>query len=396
VYIVGIDIAKHTHWASVLNEKGELVGKSFKLSNTQEGFKGCIAKLKAIDSDLTQFEFGMEATGHYWLNLYTHLTDLGCVVHVINPVQSDALRGLYIRQTKNDIRDSVIIADVIRIGRYSETAIENPDLLALRDLTRQRFYLVDMISDLKRKVLTLLDRVFPEYPTLFSDTFGKTSLELLSTYTTPEEILAVDMDKLCEVLNTASRGRFNRQKAERVKDTAANSFGALLCTDSTTFMLRQFVEQIKFLENQLSELENMISERLASFDTQITSITGIGNVLGASILSEIGDINRFESPEKLAAFAGIDPSVKQSGQFMGNQNHMSKRGSPYLRRAIWLAATAAILHDPALRAFYDKKRAEGKHHFTAVGYICHKMTNIIFAILKSNQPYRPVFPQSFA
>ena len=119
-------------------------------------------------------------------------------------------------------------------------------------------------------------------------------------------------------------------------------------------------------------------------------------MLGASILSEIGDINRFESPEKLAAFAGIDLSVKQSGQFMGNQNHMSKRGPPYLRRAVWLAATAAILHDPAIRAFYGKKRAEGKHHFTAVGYICHKMINIIFAILKNNQPYHPVFPQNLA
>lgn len=393
MYIVGIDIAKHTHWASVLNEKGKLVGKSFRISNTQEGFEQCVARLKEINLDLTQFEFGMEATGHYWLNLYTHLTDLGCTVHVINPVQSDALRGLYIRQTKNDIRDSVIIADVIRIGRYSETTLENPDLLALRDLTRQRFYLVDMISDLKRKVLTLLDRVFPEYPTLFSDTFGKTSLELLSTYTTPEDILAVDTDKLCEVLVTASRGRFDRQKAERVKSTAANSFGALLCADSTAFMLRQFVEQIKFMESQLSDLECMISERLACFDTQITSITGIGDVLGASILSEIGDINRFESPEKLAAFAGIDPSVKQSGTFTGNHNHMSKRGSPYLRRAVWLAACAAILHDPAIKAFYDKKKSQGKHHYAVVGYICHKMINIIFAILKTNQPYHPVFPQ---
>lgn len=208
----------------------------------------------------------------------------------------------------------------------------------------------DLRSETQR--LTLLDRVFPEYPTLLSDTFGKTSSELLSTYTTPEEILAVDTDKLCEVLATAGRGRFDRQKAEHVKVTAANSFGALLCTDSTAFMLRKSVEQIKFLESQLSELENMISERLASFDTQITSITGIGDVLGVSILSKIGDINRSESPEKLAAFAGIDLSVKQSGQFMGNQNHMSKRWSPYLRCAVWLVT---ILHDPAIRLSMTRK-----------------------------------------
>lgn len=395
MFIVGIDIAKHTHQASVMNPDGSLIGKSIKISNTSSGFEAFIAKLKDIDPDLSHFEFGMESTGHYWLNLYTHLSDLGCIVHVINPVQSDALRGLYIRQTKNDIKDSAIIADVIRIGRYCETTVSDDNMLALRDLTRQRFYLVDMISDLKRKSLTLIDRIFPEYPKLFSDTFGSTSLELLANCNTPEDIIAIDTDKLVEMLSTASKGRFKREKAEKIKAAAQNSFGALLCTDSTSFMLKQFVEQIKFLENQLDELNEMISERLAEFNSPITSITGIGDVLGASILSEIGDISRFESADKLAAFAGIDPTVSQSGNFLGTKNKMSKRGSPYLRRAIWLAATAAILHDPAIKAFYDRKKAQGKHHYVCVGYICRKLINIIFSVLKSGQPYQPVFPKNF-
>lgn len=394
MFIVGIDIAKHTHQASVMNPDGSLIGKSIKISNTSSGFEAFIAKLHNIDPDLSHFEFGMESTGHYWLNLYTHLSDLGCIVHVINPVQSDALRGLYIRQTKNDIKDSAIIADVIRIGRYCETTVSDDKMLALRDLTRQRFYLVDMISDLKRKSLTLIDRIFPEYPKLFSDTFGSTSLELLANCNTPEDIIAIDTDKLVEMLSTASKGRFKREKAEKIKAAAQNSFGALLCTDSTSFMLKQFVEQIKFLENQLDELNEMISERLAEFNSPITSITGIGDVLGASILSEIGDISRFESADKLAAFAGIDPTVSQSGNFLGTKNKMSKRGSPYLRRAIWLAATAAILHDPAIKAFYDRKKAQGKHHYVCVGYICRKLINIIFSVLKSGQPYQPVFPKN--
>ena len=395
MFIVGIDIAKHTHQASVMNPDGSLIGKSIKISNTSSGFESFIAKLKDIDPDLSHFEFGMESTGHYWLNLYTHLSDLGCTVHVINPVQSDALRGLYIRQTKNDIKDSAIIADVIRIGRYCETTVSDDKMLALRDLTRQRFYLVDMISDLKRKSLTLIDRIFPEYPKLFSDIFGSTSLELLANCNTPEDIIAIDTDKLVEMLSTASKGRFKREKAEKIKAAAQNSFGALLCTDRTSFMLKQFVEQIKFLENQLDELNEMISERLAEFNSPITSITGIGDVLGASILSEIGDISRFESADKLAAFAGIDPTVSQSGNFLGTKNKMSKRGSPYLRRAIWLAATAAILHDPAIKAFYDRKKAQGKHHYVCVGYICRKLINIIFSVLKSGQPYQPVFPKNF-
>ena len=382
MFIVGIDIAKHTHQASVMNTDGSLVGKSIKIPNTSVGFDSFISKLKEIDRDISHFEFGMEATDHYWLNIYTHLADLGCIVHVINPVQSDALRGLYIRQTKNDIKDSEIIADVIRIGIYCETSVSDDKMLALRDLTRQRFYLVDMVSDLKRKSLTLIDRIFPEYPTLFSDTFGTTSLELLANCNTPEDILAIETDKLVEMLSSASKGRFKQDKAEKIKETARNSFGALLCTDSASFMLRQFVEQIRFLENQIDELDEMISESLTELDSLITTITGIG------------DIERFESADKLAAFAGIDPSVSQSGNFLGTRNRMSKRGSPYLRRAIWLAATAAILHDPAIKAFYDRKKAQGKHHYVCVGYICRKLVNIIFSVLKSGQPYQPVFPKN--
>ena len=336
MFIVGIDIAKHTHQASVMNTEGSLVGKSIKIPITSVGFDAFISKLKEIDWDISHFEFGMESTGHYWLNIYTHLADLGCIVHVINPVQSDALRGLYIRQTKNDIKDSAIIADVIRIGRYCETSVSDDKMLALRDLTRQRFYLVDMVSNLKRKSLTLIDRIFPEYPTLFSDTFGTTSLELLANCNTPEDILAIETDKLDE----------------------------------------------------------MISESLAEINSPITTITGIGDTLGAAILSEIGDIERFESADKLAAFAGIDPSVSQSGNFLGTKNRMSKRGSPYLRRAIWLAATAAIRHDPAIKAFYDHKKVQGKHHYVCVGYLCRKLVNIIFSVLKSGQPYQPVFPKN--
>jgi len=335
----------------------------------------------------------MEATGHYWLNIYTHLVDLGCNVHVINPVQSDALRGLYIRKTKNDAVDSVIIANVIRIGRYCETAIAEPNLLEMRELTRQRFYIVDSVSDLKRKALTLLDRVFPEYPSLFSDTFGATSLELLANCSTPEDIAAIDTDKLVEMLSKASHGRFSRDKAEQIKETAKNSFAALLSVNSALFMLKQFVEQIRFLENQIAEIDDMIDCYFAELNSPITSITGIGDTLGACIISEIGNIERFESSDKLAAFAGIDPSVTQSGNFSGMRNRMSKRGSPYLRRAIWLAACAAIMHDEALKAFYDQKKAQGKHHYTCIGYICRKLVNIIFAVLKSGKPYQPVFPK---
>lgn len=205
MYIVGIDIGKRNHEASIMNAAGKQYGKPIRFANSHTGFNKLMDWVKNI-SGADDVVFGMEATGHYWLALYTHLCHEGYAVHVINAVQSDALRGMYIRQAKNDSRDSFIIAEVIRFGRFCETAVSAPELHALRELCRHRFWIVDSVSDLKRKVIALLDQVFPEYENLFTNTFGKTSLQLLSEYTTPEELLAVDTAKLAETIYTASRG----------------------------------------------------------------------------------------------------------------------------------------------------------------------------------------------
>ena len=188
MFIVGIDIAKRFHEASVIAQDGSLVRKALRFANSQAGYNKLMNMVRGLNEPVV---FGMEATGHYWLTLFTHLRNDGFTVHVINPIQSDALRGMYIRKTKNDAIDSMIIADVIRFGRYCETSVQPGDLQAMRELCRQRFYVIDMASDLKRKVLALLDQVFPEYEKLFSDTFGASSMELLSQYTTPEEMLSV-------------------------------------------------------------------------------------------------------------------------------------------------------------------------------------------------------------
>lgn len=389
---VGIDIAKRSHEACVIDQNGSFLVKPFKFANSTVGFDKLLATLQTVFSDLSAFRFGMEATGHYWLNLYCKLIEQGLCVHVINPVQSDALRGLYIRKVKNDSKDSFIIAELIRFGRYSETTLSDPDIIALRELTRQRFYLVDCISDAKRKIISLVDKIFPEYETLFSDMFGSTSLALLENYTTPEAISEVPTDTLSDFLRQASKGRFGADKAEQIQNIARNSFGSFLFADSSAFAIRQFLEQVKLLESQVRELEEYIAETLEKFNSQLTSIKGIGTTLAAVFVAEIGDINRFSSPDKLAAFAGIDPTVKQSGEFTGTHNHMSKRGSPYLRRALYLAAVACNLHNPALHAVYEKKRAQGKHHNVALSAVSRKLVNIIYAVMKSGKPYVMVMP----
>lgn len=384
---VGIDIAKRNHEASVIAQDGRVVRKAMRFANSQAGYNKFMDMVRGLSEPVV---FGMEATGHYWLTLYTHLRNDGYTVHVINPIQSDALRGMYIRKTKTDSIDSVIIADVIRFGRYCETSVEPGDLQAMRELCRQRFYIIDMASDLKRKVIALLDQVFPEYEKLFSDTFGVSSMELLSQYTTPEEMLSVSSQQLAEVLEKASRGRLGAEKAVEIQDVAKNSFGIVMASGSFSLIIRQYIEQIRSLESSVDIFDTEIARLLSGFDTQLTTITGIGPTLAAVILSEIGgDIRRFSSSAKLAAYAGVDPTVKQSGDFSGTRMKMSKRGSPYLRRAIWLASTVAAFKDPAIHALYERKRAEGKDHMTVIGHICRKMISIIFAVLRDNTPYVP-------
>ena len=331
----------------------------------------------------------MEATGHYWLSLYSFLIDLGFSCVVINPIQSDAFRKMYIRQTKNDSVDSFVISQILRFGEFSVSHFSDEDTFALRNLSRYRFALVDEVTDWKRKLVAILDQVFPEYSSLFSNIYGVTSKELLSKYPLPEDMLSISANELAELLSRCSKGRFGIDKAKEIQDKASNSFGIKFALKSFSFQIKQIINQISFLEDQILDIEEEISSMLNSFCPVITTITGIGDILGAAIFSEIGDISRFEKASQLVAHAGLDVTVKQSGNFNATDTKISKRGSPYLRRAIWLAANVAAFKDPALSLYYQKLRQRGKAHGTAIGAVATKLTNIIFAVLRDNKVYLP-------
>lgn len=387
--ICGIDIGKFRHEACMIDESGRQLAKTLSFTNTIDGGEKLLEYIKQNNSDSQIVVIGMECTGHYYLSLYCFLFDKGYQVHAINPIQSDAIRNLFLRKTKNDAKDSFLIAETIRIGRFSSTPLADEDILSMRQLCRHRTDLVDYIADQKRKIIGVMDRVFPEYQHIFSDMFGKTSTELLHKAVTPEELLAINTSELCELLRKNSRGRFGEAKAEELRNAAKRSFGITMGTAAFSMQLRQLLEMIALLETQLVELESEITGYLRKMDTYITTCPGIGDVLGAVILSEVGDISRFAHPKNLVAFVGIDPSVTQSGEFNSTQNKMSKRGSPHLRRAVFLAANVAAFHDPVLSAYYQKKRAEGKHHYVALGAVSRKLICIIFAVLRDNKPYVP-------
>lgn len=393
MFYCGIDIAKYKHESSVIDTNGKSLLDSISFANDKQGCEKIIAVFQKFEISPANVIIGMEATGHYWLSVYAFFLELGYNVKVINPIQSEAFRKMYIRQTKNDSKDSYIIAQIMRFGEYSATSLSEENIIALKQLSRYRLALVDACGDCKRRVIALLDQVFPEYDKLFSDTFGSSSTELLLNCPTPEDMLTISTRKLTNILNKASRGRLGKEKAEEIKAAAKDTFGVAFAKDAFSFQIKQLIQQIVFTEKQLSELEEQIAELLHQTNQYITTITGIGDVLGAIIVSEIGDINRFERPNQLVAFAGLDVTVKQSGEFSGSKNKISKRGSPYLRRAIWLAANRAAFCDPILSEYYQSLKARGKHHLTAVGAVARKLCNIIFVILKDNRPYQPTPPK---
>ena len=388
MFYLGIDIAKVNHVASLINEDGSILVKAIKFTNSNEGLQKLIDSISEYDQ--SQIYCAMEATGTYWLSLFSALTDKGFNVSVFNPYQIKSFRGAYSnRKQKNDVIDSILIANFLSFNGTKQTSLPNDDLLALKNLTRYRSNLVSNISKAKTQVTGILDKIFPEYSELFSDTFGEASKQILLNCPTPNEIVNFNTRKLANILKKASRGRHSTDKVREVKSLAKNSFGIKFTGDACSFEIKQLVNQIIFLENQAHELEVKIKELYSKLDNHLQSIPGIGEVTAPIILAEIGDINNFSTPSELTAFAGIDPSENQSGNKKSTDEKTSKRGSPYLRHAIYLAAMVASNNDPIMHDYYIKKRAQGKHHYVALAGVERKLLGIIFHVLKENRDYRP-------
>ena len=384
MHYIGIDVGKRHHVAFTLDAQGQTVSKALKFANDQDGFDKLLSHLAALNEVKA---IGLEATGHYWLALYSALTEIGYTLIVWNALQIHAYRKSGIRKRKNDRYDAFWIADYIRVSRQQPLATPQPELLQLRELTRFRSSLTQQMGDCKRKIISILDRVFPEYERFFSNIFIQTSRRLLAEALTPDEFADFDLTELAQLLSQASRGRHGQAKAEEIQSVANRSVGVGFLSDALRVQMSCLLQQLTLLDTQRQLLDEEITAMMESLPQYITSIPGIGPVTGAVILAEIGDVNRFAAPEKLVAYAGIDPTVYQSGQFTASQTRMSKRGSPYLRHALWQAAFMASQHDPQLRTYYQRKRADGKAHGTTVGAVSRKLLHRIYIVLKEQRPY---------
>lgn len=388
MYIIGIDIGKNHHEASIVSPEGKQIGHSLRFATTHKGADSLMSFIfKNIGN--SSCIFGMEATGHYWYPIYSFLKARGYTIYVINPIQSDSLRKMYIRQTKNDSIDSFLIAEVIRFGQFGATSMADENILAMRQLCRYRDSVISSRTEIKLRISTIMEQIFPEYEKQFSSLWLSTSMGILEKYLTPENIQNAPIDELFEIIKDKSHNKLTMKKAVSIKEAAVDTFGIKIAQDAFSFQLKQLIDRMNFLDKQIEALDCQILEYYEKFDCYLHTIPGIGMIGAATILAEIGDINRFKSSSALVAFAGIDPTVRQSGEFSSTHNHMSKRGSPYLRHAIFLAATTCFFHNSPLNAYYKKKRDQGKHHLTATGAVARKLTTVIYAVLRDGKPYEP-------
>jgi len=388
MYYIGIDVAKQKHNLAAITGDNKKVIEGFEFSNTQAGFELMLKRLSAAGITHENSRVALEATGHYSRAITAHLVDYGFEVVMGNPLQTrNFARAQSIRKVKNDAVDSLALAQWLLITKPVCAKLSLPETAELKSIARFRTFQSQIIGDLKRRALAVLDQMFPEYASFFSDVFGKASIAVLLRYPSAKALSRAHIDSLARLLEKSSKGRLGHMTAESLREAARVSFATNAAIEAQSFELRQLLVQIGFLKEQLAGIDEKMKTLLDRAATPITTIPGIGVVCGATILGEIGDISRFRKPASLVAYAGLDPSVFESGEFKGTKNHLSKRGSTYLRWALWIAADRARMFDPALREYYAKKRQEGKCHKVAITAVARKLCNTIFAVLTNNTEY---------
>lgn len=386
----GIDIAKCLHVIGATDDRGKEAAKPMQFANSAAGFDRCVAYLEGLSESKSDLLVGMEATGHYWLPLFCRLQGEGYSVVVINPVRTDAMRRFKgSSRVKTDMIDCALVAETLRCGDFEPSKLGDEAMIELRQLTRLHQELTGSVADLKRQIIVALDQVFPEYDSIFSDTFGESSRAFLKRCPTPEECLKVRVDSLAKTLERASHGKLGRERAERIKGIARESCGVSLAASAFSFQIKLLIAQIEFIEGQVEDVEAKIRAGIEAVEPLILTIPGIGHKLGAQIVSEIGDVRRFRNAPAVVKYAGLNPSVNQSGKFSSDGNHITKQGSPYLRRALYLAAMAQLKLKTPFYDYYAKKRADGKSHREALVAVARKLVHVIYAVLYRQEPYDP-------
>ena len=388
VISVGIDVSKDKHDCFILSSEGETLADGFTIPNTLDGFNFLLRKIQDCTTPQDKIKVGLEATGHYSYNLLGFLLDNGLATYVLNPLRTNLYRkSLSLRKTKTDRVDARTIASMLLsdagLKPYTSTAYHNEEL---KSLTRYRFDKVKERAKLKSSISRLVCILFPELEKLVPTLHMVSVYALLEEFPGAKQIAGAHLTRLKALLETASKGRYKRDVALQIREAARNSIGSRMPAKSLE--LQHTIRLIRELDTEISEIENQIQSIMKELHSPITTIPGVGFRMAAMILAEVGDFTRFASPDKLLAYAGMSPSTYQSGQLKNCYPHMEKRGSRYLRYALYNATKYVCLWDPTFSAYFAKKLTEGKHYNVALSHASKKLVRLIFAMEKSRQPYR--------
>ena len=383
---VGIDVAKDKHDCIILNSEGKILAGAFTFPNNAEGFDTLLHKIHSCANSNDKIKVGLEATGHYSYNILGFLLNQGLPTYVINPLHTNLFRkSMSLRKTKTDRVDAKTIATMLMsnvdLKSYTNTAYHNEEL---KSLTRYRFVKVRERAQLKQSVSRLVTILFPELEKLVPTLHMSSVYALLIEFPGAKQIAGAHLTHLNHLLNDASKGRYGRDMATKIRDAAQHSIGSVMPAKSLELL--HTIRLIRELDSEIEDIEAAIQTIM----NPITTIPGMGVRMGAMILAEIGDFSRFDSPDNILAYAGMSPSIYQSGQLSltGAYSHMEKRGSRYLRYALYNATKYVCHWDPTFSAYLAKKRAEGKHYNVALSHAAKKLVRLIYAMEKSRQPYK--------
>ena len=385
---VGIDVTKDKHDCFITNSDGEVLFKAFTIKNNLDGFDELYQKIESVMEDASKVKVGLEATGHYSYNLLGYLLDKGLATFVINPLHTNLYRkSLSLRQTKTDKVDAHTIASMlmsdVNLKSYSDTSYHNEEL---KSLTRYRFDKVKERAKLKTSISRLVCILFPELEKLVPTLHQNSVYELLYEFPGAKQVANAHLTRLSNLLETASKGHYTKETSIAFREAARTSIGSNMPAKSLE--LKHTIKLIRELDSEIEEIENEIKVIMDEINSPILSIPGISYRMGAMIIAEIGDFSQFDSPDKILAYAGMSPSTYQSGQLDNCYARMEKRGSRYLRYALFNATAYVCLWDPTYKAYLAKKRAEGKHYYVAMSHATKKLVRLIYHLERTGQQYQ--------
>lgn len=387
---VGIDVAKDKHDCCIVDSDGVIINDCLRICNSSEGFELLYTSILSALSgqNISNVKIGLESTGHYSTNLQNYLYAKGFRLYILNPLATNLFRKAQtLRKTKTDKTDALVIAKMLFSDDAKSYSPVSYQIQELKSLTRHRYRMIGYRSKLKISITRLIDIIFPELPKHVWSIHQNSSYCLLTELSSPKDIASCHLTKLTNILNKSSQGRYGKAKAIEIKEAASFSIG--MSVSSLSFELKQTIRLIQSVQTEIDALDAQIKKVVIETNTPLMTIPGISYTSAAIILSEIGDIDRFTTPAKLLAFAGLEPSTYQSGKYNASHTPMVKRGSAYLRWAMLTASRTVTMRDETFALYLSKKRDEGKHYYVAMSHVAKKLTRTIFYLLKTNTAFVP-------